>query len=161
MALDTVYKVAQGSALALGSADPEEDSDHIVRRHYTMSVRAAQIGAAAEAILIDVPQTDIEVRAFYMVPGLPLATDANNPLIHLSKGDLAAGALTRITTTAVDTDTAIATRTKTSGVISTTLATRQVAKGTGLYLEVVTQGTPADITEDATLTFVVEYELQN
>lgn len=136
------------------------DARHCAQRSLTLRVQASSLGAVAESLLIEELQTDIRVTRAFLVAGLALGADANNPLLHIAKGDLAAGALTNVTSTGMDTAAALAVRTKRSAVISTSAGVADVDKGQGLYLSVVTQGTPADITETCWLTIQVDYELR-
>jgi hypothetical protein len=161
---DTIFKTQQG-VIALPSADPEGDSQHIFHREYKINLAGDNVGAAAEDILIDEAQADIEVMEFYAVPSVTITAGANKPEFALAKGDLAAGALTEITSGAsgrIDFSAAgpYNARTKATSTLSATQATKQVAKGQGLYLQAITNGTPADL-GDTRVTFVVKYTLKN
>lgn len=152
---DSLKQVLAGT-LGESSSTAHNDAKHTVRRNYVFNVAAAIVGAAADNWLVGVTQTAIKVNAFYMVSGLALGNDANNPTFTLKSGDLASGSLTSLSS-AIDSAPALAARTK----LAATISTSAVAAGVGLWIAVATQGTPADITEDTQLTFVIEYELTN
>jgi hypothetical protein len=157
---DYLYKTLVGRLGAPGTSTTEDtDVEQLTKRHYVVTIRSEQIGADAEECLIDVPQADIVIDAFYCVSGLALAADANNPIVFLAKGNLAAGALTAITS-GLDLADALATRTQLAATI-VSAAAAAVTAGQGLYLDVNTQGTPGVITETTNITFVVEWHYAN
>ena len=154
---NTVAKYAEGT-LCIDSGAPAEDADHLVTRSFNVTIYAPGIGAAASGVHICELQADITVTGFYCVSSMALATDANNPDITLAKSDRADGALVLVSS-ALGLDTALAIQTELAGTI--VAAEKNCTTGQSLYASVTTNGTPAVITELATITCTVEYTLTN
>ncbi len=151
---DNHMKLALAGTPGTASANPDTDAEHIATP--TKCMVLPPLGATAEDVLGFVAQTPMTITGVRWVASTVITAGANNPDFGAAKGDLAAGALTVVSTPLDGTSQSYAARTAVSGVLSAVAGATSLDAGDGFYITVDTNGTPADVDY---MTCLVDYEL--
>lgn len=154
---NTLVKTLSGDYGNVGA--DADDIKHVVVKEEKMTLRMADCGAAAEKHLLFRTQAGIEVTKLIIISNTAVTGGANDPEIDLTYNDGAGGAHTTVgqfidfsTPTNLVADTAV----------ETAVSNVAIAKDKYVWIFVDgTNGTPADMGEGGTMTFIVQYVLAN
>lgn len=155
---NTLVKTLTGD---YGNVDADaNDIEHVVVKEEKMTLRMADCGAAAEKHLLFRTQTAIEVVGLDIISNTAVTGGANDPEIDLTYNDGAGGAHTTVGQF-IDFAAGTPSDLVADTVVSTAVANVAIAKGKYVWVFVDVNGTPADMGEGGTMTFIVRYVLAN